>query len=247
MSREELLAQARAQDVWYHTIELGPDYTTPGWIDLRSVARRVLPDRLDGLRALDVGTFDGFWAFELESRGAREVLATDLPSYDNRQWPPATRARLGDHYADTTPADRFRIASALRDSKVRHLDAEIHGVSHELLGGPVDYAVIGALLLHVRDPVGGLEAVRSVLSPGGRVLLVEPFDVPLTVLRPRTPSARLRAGTTLFDWWVGNLACLHDYLAVAGFEAIRRRGVFRPRAVRHMRQWYAAVEGRRGS
>ena len=30
-----------------------------------------LPERMDGMRALDVGTWDGFWAFEMERRGAR--------------------------------------------------------------------------------------------------------------------------------------------------------------------------------
>ena len=69
---------------WYHSLELAPGVVTPGWFDLRPVADRVLPASVAGLRCLDVGTFDGFWAFELERRGAAEVVAIDI--LDPRQW-----------------------------------------------------------------------------------------------------------------------------------------------------------------
>src|SRR3546814_5901121 len=60
---------------WYHTIDLGNGVVTPGEYDHRPAVRHVpLPDRLDGLRCLDVGTHDGFWAFEMERRGAAEVV-----------------------------------------------------------------------------------------------------------------------------------------------------------------------------
>ena len=41
-------------------------------------------ERLDGKRCLDVGTYDGFWAFEIEQRGAKEVVAVDV--LDPRRW-----------------------------------------------------------------------------------------------------------------------------------------------------------------
>jgi hypothetical protein len=52
----------------------------------------------------------------------------------------------------------------------------------------------------------------------------------------------MRAGRTLFDWWVGNIACLRAWLGLAGFGEVRRRGVFRIRAERSMRQWHVALE-----
>ena len=49
-----------------------------GWFDLRPfVADYHLPERMDGMRVLDVGTWDGFWAFEFERRGA-EVVGLDI-------------------------------------------------------------------------------------------------------------------------------------------------------------------------
>ena len=60
---------------WYHTIRLPDGRLTPGYFDVQAVADRSgLPDSLEGKRCLDVGTCDGFWAFEMERRGAAEVV-----------------------------------------------------------------------------------------------------------------------------------------------------------------------------
>src|SRR5204862_4076974 len=81
---------------WYHTIELAPGVVTAGVYDLRPyVPRYRLPERMEGLRALDVGTFDGFWAFEMERRGA-EVIAIDVEAASQFDWPASRRPREAD-------------------------------------------------------------------------------------------------------------------------------------------------------
>ena len=86
---------------WYHTIELAPGVVTPGTFDLRDqVDRYGLPERLDGMRALDIGTQNGFWAFEMERRGAAEVVALDLDDERELDWPPRRRAQIGEHMRD---------------------------------------------------------------------------------------------------------------------------------------------------
>src|SRR5579862_4659707 len=68
-----------AEHTWYHTLELGHGVVTPGWFDTRPAVCAVrFPASLAGVRCLDVATFDGFWAFEMERRGAAEVVAIDL-------------------------------------------------------------------------------------------------------------------------------------------------------------------------
>jgi len=57
---------------------------TPGWFDLRSVAVKPFPADMSGMRCLDVGTFEGFWALHMHRRGAREVLGVDI--LDPRAW-----------------------------------------------------------------------------------------------------------------------------------------------------------------
>ena len=63
---------------WYHTIDVEPGLTTPGWFDLRPyVDRYQLPDDMTGMRALDihvVGAQDGHTP-ALARAAARGVLA----------------------------------------------------------------------------------------------------------------------------------------------------------------------------
>jgi SAM-dependent methyltransferase len=242
---QRMLREALEQP-WYHTIELEPGAITPGSVDLRSVAPRVLPERLDGMRALDVGTFDGFWAFELERRGA-EVLAADLDRFDETEWPPLNRARLAREAQGRGPGERFELARALLGSRVRRVPASIYELSVERLGAAVDIALVGDLLIHLRDPVRGLERVHEVLAPGGRLLLLEEVNVALTLLRPRTAWASLQARGTDYNWWRGNLRCLTDYLALAGFEQIRRLATYKLKAGGDQARWHMALSARRPS
>jgi hypothetical protein len=230
---------------WYHTIELAPGIATAGAVDLRPVAPRALPPpgALLGMRALDVGTFDGFWAFELERRGAGEVLATDLERFDQAEWPPLNRARLAARAAQSRPGERFELAHSLLRSRVRKVISSAYELSAERLGGAVDFAVVGDLLLHLRDPVRGLEAVRSALTPGtGRLLLLEEVSVPLTLLRPRAAWASFQARGSDYNWWQGNYRCLLDWLALAGFQAPHRRTVYKLRALGLQARWHVALE-----
>jgi hypothetical protein len=55
---------------WHHIFAFPQGITTPGAYDPRDLFSRLrLPD-LRGKRVLDVGTRDGFFAFECERRGA---------------------------------------------------------------------------------------------------------------------------------------------------------------------------------
>jgi SAM-dependent methyltransferase len=238
MARDELLREALAQG-WYHTIDVAPGVTTPGAVDLRPLAPKVLPERLDGLRALDVGTFDGFWAFELEQRGA-SVVATDLERFDEVQWPPQNRARLAAEAGDRGPGDRFALAAELLGSKVERVVASIDQLDR--IGDPVDYAVVGDLLLHLRDPVGGLESVRSVLRPGGRLLSLEQIGVATSLFHPRRAIATFEAGRTQMNWWEPNVAALREWLRIAGFARSRVRRVYRLRAAGAQARRHVAIE-----
>ena len=81
---------------WYHTIDLGNGVVTPGLYDTPGECARVpLPASLEGRRCLDIGTADGFWAFEMERRGAAEVVALDIDDPDDYDWPGAPRRGRG--------------------------------------------------------------------------------------------------------------------------------------------------------
>jgi tRNA (mo5U34)-methyltransferase len=248
VDREGALREALERP-WYHTIDLGSGRATKGAVDLRPMADTLLPKDLSGKRVLDVGTYDGFYAFEMERRGAVEVVAVDLDDHEESDWPPLNRERLAQQARDegAVPGERFRLAHAALGSQVERIPSSIYALEPDLLGGAFDHVVIGDLLLHLRDPVLGLERVRSVLKPSGTLISVEPIVMSLTLIAPRRPVFSLRAGHTDFDWWVPNLRGHDDLLRLAGFERRRRLKLFRIEAVKTMRQWHVAVEAGPGA
>lgn len=230
---------------WYHTIELAPGVVTPGHIDLRETAPKVLPGDLAGRRALDIGTFDGFWAFEMERRGA-ETVAIDVPALEGADWPAINRARLEARARewDLQLGRGFKLAAEALGSSVRRIECPVQELSAERIGGPVDFVFSGAILLHLRDPVGALERVRGVLTAGGTLVVVEPISIAATMRHPRRPVAEFQPLSTWCNWWVPNLAALRAWLTTAGFERIERNGFHRPPSQKQMRQWQVALSAR---
>src|SRR5919109_4139324 len=108
---------------WYHTLELAPGVVTEGIFDLRPVVDRYgIPDSLEGQRALDVGTWDGFWAFEMERRGA-EVVALDLDDESDLDFPPRRRPK---EWSTVKRGDGFRLAKEILGSKVERVNQSIY-------------------------------------------------------------------------------------------------------------------------
>jgi tRNA (mo5U34)-methyltransferase len=204
---------------WYHTIELAPGVVTPGWFDHRPIVNAVpLPPSLAGKRCLDVGTFNGFWAFEMERRGAEEVVGIDV--LDPRRWdwpsgsPEPVIAEVGDRLAGGAG---FEIARRALGSSVMRRDLSIYDLDPDELGR-FDVVYLGSLLVHLRDPVRALERVRAVCA--GSLIVVDGVDLPLSLWRPRRPAARLDARERPW-WWYPNLAGLARLVEVAGFELAR--------------------------
>jgi SAM-dependent methyltransferase len=216
--------------VWYHAIELAPGVVTPGRADWRHVAGKLLPADLHERRALDVGTFDGFWAFELERRGA-EVVAIDVESIDAAEWPALARPRLQATAREwgIELGRGFGLAAEALGSRVRREICPVYDLAPERVGGAVDVAFVGAILLHLRDPVRALERVAATLRPGGTAILLEPISLRDTLRSPRRPVARFEAASSEFNWWVPNLSALKAMCWSAGLVGLRVRGLHRPR------------------
>lgn len=220
-ARESLSVQIAARE-WYHTLELEPGLVTPGWFDTRAVVDRVpLPKRLEGKRCLDVGTFDGFWAFEMERRGAEEVVAIDLLDLAQADWPPNTAPETVATINRRKDQGRgFEIArECLGSSVVRHELSVYDADPSEL--GTFDFIYLGSLLLHLRDPVRALDRLRSLCR--GELLVVDSIDLLLTRIFPRRPVATLDLQGRPW-WWTCNLAGLRRMVEAARFRVIERPG-----------------------
>ncbi len=223
----DLAQRVAAHPGWYHTIDLAPGVTTPGFCDLRPFAGDAVPaDAVAGRRCLDVGTFDGFWAFEIESRGAAEVFALDLPGDGTTaDWPPNTRAEneRTSRESGVPWGAGFALAHEARGSGVRRVEGNVYDLTPDWLGGPVDVVFCGTVLQHLRDPVGALERMRSTLVPGGELLLMETYSKSLTRRHPRRAVAELRTVVpgSKFTWWSPNLAALRGWAVTAGFTEVQ--------------------------
>jgi tRNA (mo5U34)-methyltransferase len=115
---------------------------------------------------LDVGTFDGFYAFLAEHRGADRVVAVDNEQY--RAW---VRSRWGIELAG---GEGFAAISDLLGSNVeyRRLDA----FDLDRLGERFDVALCFGILHRVEDPGVLLGLLRERMHEGGMVL-VETYGV----------------------------------------------------------------------
>ena len=237
MSSEDLARRVAELD-WYHTLELPGGVVTPGHWDTRpTVARVPLPASLAGKRCLDVGTWDGFWAFEMERRGAAEVVALDIEDPARWDWPPRTRGGAERQARPTLEAFKaggraFALARDALGSRVERLDESVYALDPER-HGTFDFVFLGSLLLHLRDPVAALDRVRAVC--GGEAVIAETVELVPSLLRPRTPTARLDGGERPW-WWIPNVAGFHRMLHSAGFEILERSGLyFLPRGAAHPR------------
>ncbi len=212
---------------WYHTIELPGGVVTPSEYDTRVALRKIpFPEDLSRRRCLDVGTHDGFWAFEMERRGAAEVLAIDLD--DPRQ---LDVSEPGIEWTEELLAERvrrplaFEHAHGALGSKVERRDLSVYALDRDDVG-LFDFAFLGTLLLHLRDPVEAVTAVRRVLRPGGRFLVNDEVSLGMTLRHPRRPVHSLTLLPAKPFWWVPNLHGLRRYLEKAGFDVLDSGGPY---------------------
>lgn len=212
--------------LWYHQIELAPGIVTPGNNDSPKFLRMLdLPADLTGKRVLDLGTRDGYFAFEAEKRGAAEVVAVD--------YVPAT-------------STGFAAVAAFFDSKVRFIHENIMNLSPKSLG-TFDIVLFLGLLYHLRDPMASLDLIRGLckdklyletqtldrafMVPGGGTAAMADVS-PVLVEQPIMqfcPRNSLNNDPT--NYWVPNMRCVELMLEEADFRITRKiavdcRGVF---------------------
>ncbi|HET9073949.1 MAG TPA: class I SAM-dependent methyltransferase [Solirubrobacteraceae bacterium] len=219
--QEELAARV-AEIGWYHTLELAPGIVTDGMFDLRPwVGRYGLPARLDGLRVLDVGSWDGFWAFEMERRGAAEVIALDLDDERELDWPP--RRRPAD--AEMPPGPRgagFALARAALGSRAERVVCNVYDADPADLG-TFDLVVCGMVLVHLRDQLLALERIARLCR--GTFISAEEPAAALDLLP--FPVSRYRADRdAAVVYWLPNRRAWRAMMGTAGFDEVREHARF---------------------
>jgi tRNA (mo5U34)-methyltransferase len=212
---------------WYHTLDL-PGVETPGEFDLRpTVPVLPWPAGMDGLRCIDIGARDGFYAFEMERRGAAEVVAVDIADPAAVDFPHARPDEAWTQYELDAGALAFGMAKEALGSKVARRHISVYDLDPEDVG-EYDFAVMGTLLHHLRDPLRALASVRKVVR--GQFMLCAHVTPSIDAFR-RRPMAQI---SELFGpyWAIANPAGYRRWMETAGFDVL---SVSRPYFIRRGR------------
>lgn len=228
----EAIQQQIAQASWYHSYELLPGLTTPGIFPIDpgyilDVHR--IPRDLTGKKALDIGTWDGPLAFELERRGAIST-ALDIQNPD---------------------CTGFNIAKAILRSNVSYVQASVYD-SSQLFSVKFDIICFFGVFYHLKYPLLAFEEIAKVLADDGFLIFegeclrnyaetlkgqpirgsywwqfwkrwgnkrvreidaIANSDFPLTLSYPGRYQ-----GTS--NWFIPNLACIFSWLEASGLEIL---------------------------
>ena len=201
--------------LWFHTFNLdhsAKDLYTPGVARDHRYRIPAIPEDFSGLSVLDVGAFDGFYAFLAEHRGARRVVAIDNEQY--RAW---VRSRWGVELEGGEGFDAIRQQLGSR-AEYRRLDA----FEMERLEERFDFVFCFGILHRVENPLGLLRAMRACLNEGGRVLL-ETYGVTEPELKESSAIRVYGRGEVYagddYVFWGFSPAGLDELAAHAGYES----------------------------
>jgi tRNA (mo5U34)-methyltransferase len=202
--RDFVRRQVAAQPYFFHRIRLWDDFYTPGWSDpeREKLPYYGLPERMDGMRVLDVGCAEGFFSFEAERRGAAEVVAID--SFDQS-------------------IERFNLVKLALGSNVNASRCNVYDLSLATFG-TFDLVMFFGVLYHTKHPWYALEKIAEVCS--GTLLLQtlvtdDPAysDKSLSWFHPfgieSGPPEKRQFDPTVF--WVPTPECTRNLVRAVGF------------------------------
>jgi SAM-dependent methyltransferase len=246
---------------WYHTVDLGNGLVTPGDHDFRGqVASFHFPENMAGMRALDVGSATGFFAFEFERRGA-EVTSVELPSLED--WDilscdrEGLRQRLLKFFKTDTQEEAYRrhldgpflFCHKMLKSRVRRCYSTVYDLGKTpLAGSKFDFIYAGDILLHLFSPLKALDVLSELC--GGSLMVT--IDVPFPGGHTPLPLAAYMGGHNLHTdsrtWWTLSSTLVEHALKRMGFETVsvvgNYAGVIRRNWIPYRREVILATRGK---
>jgi len=196
---------------WWHSIDLGNGVITPGkkggCKDIRKHATTEygMPQDLTGKTVLDIGTWDGGYAFEAERRGASKVVAIDINQ--NKE------------YAE--PNAGFVFAHKALKSEVLFMPLSVNDMRfNEQFDERFDVVLFYGVLYHLDDMFGAIQNIRRWCKG---ICLCETAVTINPILRGSTvPIAEFGHGygKDNYNRWYPNEACIRKMAIDAGFKAM---------------------------
>ena len=232
--RRRLQEKVDAVPFWWHTIDLGHGVVTPGHKSAEALRHELdamaLPD-LKGKSVLDIGGWDGYFAFAAERCGASRVAVVDhyMWSMDSPGQQAYWRRCMEEGVAprpyhetefwhpDTLPGKRgFDLARQALGSNVEPVVADFMTCDLAALG-TWDVVLHLGVLYHMQEP---LTALRRVAAVTRELAVVETEAIVVPGLEHEAlwrffPGAELNGDVS--NWWAPNLTGLLGMLRAAGF------------------------------
>ena len=204
---------------FYHTMELPGRGVIEGrdW-DLRGRVDEYLGNvDFAGQRVLEIGPASGFLTFEMEKRGA-DVISVEVTDEHGWDFVPYPDARLEEVFGPRRIVmqqlkNSYWFSHAALQSKAKVYYGDAYNLPAAL--GEFDIAVMGAVLLHCRDP---LRIVEQCGKRAKSLIIVDKFHPDLE----GAPVCRLAPTPENFlwhTWWHFSTQFFTQFLAVMGFTA----------------------------
>jgi tRNA (mo5U34)-methyltransferase len=201
MSSEEIRAQA-ARLPWFHSIALTPDFTTTG---SKSPAHLALEEEaffggldLKGASLIEIGTWNGYFAFAAKRRGAARIVATD-----KFVW----------HKDGGAARQAFDLAHRCVGQGIDVVEIDPTELPGPLV--PADIVLFTGIFYHLWDPLIVLQKLAALTRD---VLILETH---MDGCHLRQPAMIHYPGTELANdpsnWWGPNIACVYALLKQIGF------------------------------
>ena len=226
---------------WYHSFDFPDGKTVHGDWDLRGRFSDYTGGiDLRGKRVLDVGTASGFLAFGAERAGARQVVSYDMPINGNWDTVPmadepvanlsaaAIEVRL--HQRRLSEATRYKRENAIarmrkgyfyahrmHASQVRLFEGSVYAIDEAV--GVFDVSIVGAILLHLRDPFLALHKIAQVTVSHLVIAdLLPPHFSAMAEGKPLLEFIPHVGRKDMHAWWRLSRGALENMLRVVGFQ-----------------------------
>ncbi|HKO89081.1 MAG TPA: DUF1698 domain-containing protein [Burkholderiales bacterium] len=174
----------------------------------------------NGKRVFDVGCASGFLSFEMEKRGASEVVSLDASSVKQINFLPVKSFWDNfDNWAETPEASAFLVRMknsywfAHREfgSNAKAWYGDIYNIPAEL--GMFDVVVVAQILVHLRDPI---KALWSAADRCSETLIIAEGMIESSQPMMKFISGRHNGASA--NWWHLTTSLYDEILFIMGFE-----------------------------